>query len=100
MAQTPEGKFKDKVLKDLKQIPRVWAEKIQQVAKVGTHDIFICVNGKFLSLELKGPKGFPSEMQLYKARKIRKAGGLCWIVYPHEWPEVLEKIKRLAGSII
>lgn len=51
----------------------------------GTPDILACVNGYFLGIEVKAPEGKPSELQLAKIEKIRKAGGFAYVVYPSGW---------------
>lgn len=43
----------------------------------GTHDLLICINGRFLSCEVKtdNENGIISEQQLIQGRKVLKAGG-------------------------
>ena len=40
------------------------------------------MNGYFVGIEVKGPNGKPSELQLYNINKIRKAGGFAMVLYP------------------
>jgi hypothetical protein len=95
----PETKLKEKVLADLKGLG-AWAEKIQQVGKVGTPDILACINGKFIALELKSKEDeLPSKAQVIKLRKIKKAGGFAAIVTPKNWPLIKKEIASLASLL-
>lgn len=95
----PETKLKEKVLADLKGLG-AWAEKIQQVGKVGTPDILACYRGVFIALELKSKEEeVPSRAQIIKLRKIKKAGGFAAIVTPLNWPEVRKEIANLASLL-
>jgi Holliday junction resolvase len=92
----PETKLKEKVLADLKGLG-AWAEKIQQVGKVGTPDILACYRGVFIALELKSKEEeAPSKAQVIKLRKIKRAGGYAAIVTPKNWPDIRKEIATLA----
>lgn len=95
----PETKLKEKVLADLKGLG-AWAEKIQQVGKVGTPDILACINGLFIALELKSKEEEkPSRAQIIKLRKIALAGGYSAIVTPQNWPTVKKEIASLTSVL-
>lgn len=53
--------------------------------KDGVPDILACCNGRFLAIEVKGPKGKPSMLQLVTLRQIRKAGGYGILLYPDDF---------------
>lgn len=92
----PETKLKEKVLADLKGLG-AWAEKIQQVGKVGTPDILACYRGVFIALELKSKEDeLPSRAQVIKLRKVKKAGGYAAIVTPENWAGIKKEIVSLA----
>lgn len=61
----------------------------------GTPDILACVNGYFLAIEVKGPEGKPTELQLVKIDQIRKAGGFAYVVYPSGWFKLKDIIDGL-----
>lgn len=61
----------------------------------GTPDILACVNGYFIAIEVKAPNGKPTELQLNKIAKIRKAGGLAYVAYPSAWEELKDIIDGL-----
>ena len=50
--------------------------------KSGIPDLLVCMRGRFLGLEIKAPRGEPSELQLYHLENIRKAGGRGILQYP------------------
>lgn len=94
MARNPESLFTDKVKKDLEELG-AFVEKIQQVGKIGTPDIFACLNGRFIALELKvSKKADRNKLQDYKLYKIILSKGLAYKVYPNNWDEILEEIKK------
>lgn len=46
----------------------------------GTPDILACVNGKFVGIEVKRPKGgVVSKLQELKIKQIRNAGGVAFV---------------------
>ena len=97
MAKKRETIFIEKVDKQLKAVfgKSLWLENIQQVTKSGTPDRLICINGFFVGLEVKTDKGEPSKIQLLKLAKIKRAGGLAYIVTPSNWLLVIEELKEI-----
>jgi len=92
----PETKFKEKVVKDLKELRYIWFTKTQQKSLRGTPDIIGCINGYFFALELKSSrKGKISALQSYNLQKVVEAGGRSWIAYPENWEEVFNEIKKI-----
>jgi hypothetical protein len=72
VSRQPEGLLKDRVLADLRQLPKTYARKIQQVSRRGIPDILACVNGNFVALELKrDAKLKPDALQEYERSR-------CW----------------------
>lgn len=53
--------------------------------KSGIPDLLVCFRGHFLGIELKGPRGKPSELQLYHLRQIEQAGGYGILLYPQDF---------------
>lgn len=85
MAQ--EKRFENAV-KDLLKSYGCWFLKYWgggEFTKAGVPDILACVNGKFLGIEVKAPKGKPSELQLYNLRKIDESGGYGILLYPKDF---------------
>lgn len=102
MAKKPETVFKERVLRDMKALPKTWVTKIQQVAKRGDPDILACVAGHFVALELKSgdrpAKGARRvSLQDWTLDQITTAGGMATKCWPEDWPEVLTALKTMAG---
>lgn len=96
---TPETKFKNEVQKWLISqgiyqagtpiqkiaVPikgwfvKIWGGGMQ---KEGIPDILMCVNGIFVSLELKSANGRPSELQKKNTSMVNESGGIGVILYP------------------
>lgn len=87
MAQTPEGKVKDKVKKLLKE-HKAWYF-IPVSMGMGTHgipDIIACHHGKFMGIECKAPdrKNNVTALQKVQLDKITVAGGVAMVVATDE----------------
>ena len=63
--------------------------------KSGIPDLLVCCDGVFLGVELKAPKGKPSELQIRHLHKIRESGGLAVLLFPKD----LELFKNLIRAI-
>lgn len=79
----PEKTFENKVKKYIEE-QGGWQVKFfaNSFTRVGIPDILACVNGYFIAIEVKAENGKPSELQLHQCKKIRKAGGFSFILYP------------------
>jgi hypothetical protein len=95
MAKKQETSFKEKVQKDLKTLPNIFAEKIQQVGIRGTPDLLLCIGGFFVAIELKIDGEKPDPLQEYKLGLIKKAGGISLTATPSNWDRVFESIRHL-----
>ena len=94
----PETKLKEIVMRDLRAVG-AWVEKIQQVGIVGTPDLLICLNGRFIGIELKKDEVSKIEKtQVLKLRKIKKANGQAYIVTPENWQKTFELIKLISET--
>ncbi len=95
-----ETKFRLRVDKDLKKLDNCADFSIQQVAILGDADKILCIQGWFCALELKAEDGTPSALQIYKASKVRKAGGIALIAKPSNWKHVFSFLQRLNIGIL
>lgn len=64
--------------------------------KSGIPDLLVCCNGIFVAVELKAPKGRPTELQMKKLHEIKGSGGLAILLYPKD----LELFKNLIRALI
>lgn len=62
--------------------------------KSGIPDLLVCCKGRFMGVELKAPKGKPSDLQIYNLRQIDKAGGVAVLLYPKDY----DLFKRLVDN--
>jgi hypothetical protein len=99
MAQKPETVFKNRFVPRLKRLPSTFVVKVQQVAKIGTPDLLICIGGIFVSIELKSSaKGKVSPLQEHNLNLIAEAGGITIIAYPENEDKVMDYLTKLAHS--
>ena len=81
MAQTPEGKVKDKIKKILKAHNIYYAMPMGTgYGNSGVPDFLCCIKGKFMAIEAKAGNGQPTALQLKHMSEIEKAGGHAWLV--------------------
>ncbi len=69
---------------------------MQQLSLHGDPDLCLCINGRFVGMELKidGEKLRP--LQQYKLEEIRKAGGVAIHAHPSVWEEIKRQLENLA----
>lgn len=92
----PETLLKERVKKDLNTLNFCWHVKIQQVAIRGTPDILASVGGTCVALELKkGKEEEPEPLQKLVLTKIKKSGGLAYVVHPENWEHIFQFLKIL-----
>lgn len=91
-----EKNFENKVKDFLKErkawFLKTWSNGVQ---RSGVPDILACYDGRFLGIELKAPKGKPSELQIYNLREIHESGGYAILLYPKDF----ELFKKLIADI-
>jgi hypothetical protein len=100
----PETAFRqNRVIPMLKKIPNLYWDGIQQVAKVGSLDLHICLVGFFIGMEIKAytprltqKKTATEALQDYNLECIVKAGGIGIKVYPENLEEVRDYLHNLS----
>lgn len=99
MAKTPEGKFKEKLIKDIeKEFPDCIVTKLEADFKNGIPDVVIFCKSKWATLECK-----KSEEDVYKERPNKLAQNhyvstmdamsFSRYIYPENKEEVLNELK-------
>ena len=72
---------------------KIWGGGMQ---KEGIPDILMCVNGIFISLELKSATGRPSDLQKKNTAMVNESGGVGVILYP----DGFENFKNIIRGVI
>jgi hypothetical protein len=99
MASQPETLLKQKVIAAIRKLPNTYIVKIQQHAIRGTPDLFACIKGWMIALELKrDPKQKPDPRQAYELDQIKRAGGKVYVADPVNWPTIFSELEDLAKS--
>lgn len=94
----PETILKEKVLADLKKVPKCYGEKMQQIAKHGTLDIYCTINSFSVIIELKKDEAEKlKKTQLTKAYYHARAGAYVFAVHPDNWNEVFTKLLEISA---
>ena len=84
MAQTPEKKVKTWYVAQIrKRFPEAWVYNTHQgpYGLKGVPDVLQCIDGLFVSTEIKTDIGKLTPMQEHQNRKIEEAGGLSFTIY-------------------
>lgn len=71
---------------------KIWGGGYQ---KSGIPDLILCVNGFFISVELKAPNGRPSELQKMNTARINQSNGIGIILKPdgfEQFKEIMEGV--------
>ena len=81
MAQTPEKKVKDKVVKLLKQYGVYYFfPATHGFGRSGVPDVVCCYKGHFIGIECKAGNNTPTALQEKEMADIRKAGGTTFVI--------------------
>lgn len=76
----PEKQVENEIKRYLDDIGAYHIKTLGGSVPAGTPDILACVNGVFVAIEVKKPKGgVVSALQKSKLKKIRKAGGVSMV---------------------
>lgn len=77
-----EAKLQAKIIRYLEK--HCYCRKIISANKAGTPDIFCCVKGHFVAVEIKSSNGIQSELQKYNQKSIEKNGGKYFLINNYE----------------
>lgn len=98
MAQTPEGKVKTKVTKQLKELGAYYFFPMSGgFGKAGVPDIIGCYKGLFFGIECKAGSNKPTILQQKNLKEIADCDGIALVVNEknvHEVAEILTNAKR------
>ena len=81
MANTPEGRVKEKIKKMLNTHDCYVTMPIGTgFGCAGVPDYLVCINGHFLGIEAKAGKNKPTDLQTLNLKRIDDAGGLALVI--------------------
>lgn len=81
MAQTPEKKVKDKVVKILKSYGVYYFfPATHGFGRSGVPDVICCALGKFIAIECKAGNNQPTALQQREIEAINKVGGVTFVI--------------------
>lgn len=80
MAQTPEGKVKNKVKKILDKYGAYYFMPVQTGFGAATLDILACYKGEFFAIETKAPGKKPTARQELTIERMEKAGATVFVI--------------------
>lgn len=89
-----ESVFQDKVMRDLRTIPKSWWEKINDRVTIGVPDILGGINGYSIVIELK-TRSKLTRLQLHKLEVAHRSGCQSFVVTPENWFEVFAFLKSM-----
>lgn len=94
MAQ--EKAFETKIKRFLDDEGAWWVKFFaNSYTRSGVPDLLCCVNGHFVAVEVKAPKGKPTALQIHNCTEIRIAGGFAFILYPSGFETFKQFVKDL-----
>ena len=81
MAQTPEAKVKQRVVKKLKEMGAYYFFPVTGgFGNSGVPDIVGCIRGRFFAIECKAGKNTTTRLQDSHLEEIRKQGGVALLI--------------------
>lgn len=97
MAETPENIVKRKITKWLKDTwPDIFIFKYPagMFGSTGIADLIMSINGLFVAIEVKTPKGKVTKLQMKSLKEVQKSGGIAVLIYGYDIAK-LEKLKAI-----
>ena len=95
-----ETVFREKVRRKLKTLKNTWFTSVQQKSISGTPDIIMCVNGKFVALELKTNEGKLSKIQGYNIEQINSSEGYGLVVSPDNFETIFLFLSQISQETL
>lgn len=99
MAQTPEKKVKDKVVKLLKQYGVYYFfPATHGFGRSGVPDVICCGLGKFIAIECKAGNNKPTALQEREIEAINKSGGVTFVINEDNLTMLGDFLKELTNE--
>jgi len=74
-----EQQIQTKIINYMKEAGIYYVKTIA-ANKNGTPDLLVCINGRFVALEVKQPGKLPTKLQQYQMKRIRNSKGVTYVV--------------------
>ena len=100
MSAGDEQTIQTKIQDEAKKHYKAWTVNVTVCNKSGCPDLLMCINGRFVGLEVKASKGgITTKLQHYRIKEIKAAGGEAAVVTSvEEAMDVLKKIYESNGN--
>jgi Holliday junction resolvase len=96
MAQTPERRVKQKVVKILEEAGAYYFYPVSGgYGASGVPDVVACFKSKFIGIECKAGKNVPTALQLKNLAQITKNGGYSLVINEENVEDLSDCIKRI-----
>jgi len=98
VAQTPEGKVKDWLVRYiLKYFPDAWIYKAPagRYGRKGVPDLLCSIKGIFVAIEVKADNGTLSQYQDYEIKKLDKSEALTLVIYGKDEAKLRCSLRRV-----
>lgn len=97
-----EKNFENRIRAFLKTLPNGWHFKHWGggYAKSGIPDLIVCINGKFVAIEVKASDGKASPLQIRNINEINSAGGYAIVAYPEQFDELKKNLISISKGEI
>lgn len=91
----PEARLSRAIMKMCRDEFEAWCFKVHgsEHQPAGIPDILGCYRGRLFGIETKMPGNKPSEIQRYRMREMRKAGGYV------DWVDSVEKARTFMATL-
>ena len=99
---TPEGAVKNWIkTRILKKYPNayIYVTHVGQYGKRGVPDLVMCIQGLFVSIEVKTIQGELTKLQGLEGRRIEKAGGIFMVIYGRN-EDALEELYETIEEVL
>jgi len=80
------SKLQNKILKYIRAIGGV-GSNVVVASRAGTHDIIACIEGRYVSIEVKVWPDKPSDLQIEHGALVLEAGGI--VIYAYSLQDVI-----------
>jgi len=78
MSKKSETQIQREIINYLSTLPNSYIIRNSKTDKIGNPDLTLCLNGKFIAIEIKKPHQTPRINQLQRISQIQNANGIAF----------------------